>query len=89
MDFCSNCGSSTDPDWVFCRSCGAGLDGPGDDPEAARPMTQATKPKVELISRGWDVVDVETVEQGVSQGVMASNRTAQCSCHFNHVDTVG
>jgi len=25
----------------------------------------------------------------VSQGVMASNRTAQPSRHFNHVDTVG
>jgi hypothetical protein len=25
-------------------------------------MTQATKPKVELISRGWDVVEIETIE---------------------------
>ena len=63
MDFCNKCGSQTDTDWVFCRACGNSLD--SRDIEAAT-ATQAipnqTAPKVELISRGWDIVDVDTVD---------------------------
>lgn len=62
MDFCSDCGQTTEPDWVFCRSCGYALD----TPEIESPSTAAAKaagpPKVELISRGWDVVDVDAIE---------------------------
>lgn len=63
MDFCNKCGSETDPDWVFCRSCGNSFD---DRETAATSSPQSTPaptvPKVELISRGWDVVDVDTVD---------------------------
>ena len=63
MDFCNKCGSKTDPDWVFCRSCGNSLDDGGPAAgESAQSTPIPTVPKVELISRGWDVVDVETVE---------------------------
>jgi hypothetical protein len=62
MDFCSNCGDKTDPDWVFCRSCGGVLeDDPADGLVVPIPRSSAS-PKVELISRGWDVIDVETLE---------------------------
>ena len=62
MDFCSNCGDKTDPDWVFCRSCGGVLeDDPADGLVAPIPRSPGA-PKVELISRGWDVIDVETLE---------------------------
>ncbi|MDJ0925110.1 MAG: hypothetical protein QNJ77_11165 [Acidimicrobiia bacterium] len=60
MDFCNECGSKTDPDWVFCRACGSSLGTDGD--AAAGPVLEAAGPKVELISRGWDVVEVETVD---------------------------
>lgn len=62
MDFCFNCGGKTDPDWVFCRSCGSVLedDDIGELPVPAE-SSQGAAPKVELISRGWDVVDVDTV----------------------------
>ncbi len=61
MDFCFNCGGKTDPDWVFCRSCGSALEeGEGEDLSVAVPQSGGV-PKVELISRGWDEV-VETVE---------------------------
>ncbi len=63
MDFCNKCGSETDPDWVFCRSCGNSFD---DREAAATSSPQSTPvptvPKVELISRGWDVVDVDPVD---------------------------
>ncbi len=63
MDFCFSCGSKTDPDWVFCRSCGSGLDETGGEVETLPVSTPSGKPKVELISRGWDnVVDIETVK---------------------------
>jgi hypothetical protein len=63
MDFCFSCGSKTDPDWVFCRSCGSGLDETEDLVETVPDSTASGTPKVELISRGWDeVVDIETVE---------------------------
>ncbi len=61
MDFCNECGSTTDPDWVFCRACGNSLD----NAEVANTVQSAVggdTPKVELISRGWDVVDVDAVE---------------------------
>jgi hypothetical protein len=61
MDFCSDCGQTTDPDWVFCRSCGSTLDAP--DSSTAAVTTPTGPPRVELISRGWDVVDVEPVEE--------------------------
>lgn len=61
MDFCFNCGAKIDPDWVFCRSCGSGLDAPEPEPAAPPIVTTPAAPKVELISRGWDVVDVEPV----------------------------
>lgn len=63
MDFCNKCGSQTDTDWVFCRSCGNSLD--SRDIEAAtapQAIPNQTAPKVELISRGWDIVDVDTVD---------------------------
>jgi len=60
MDFCFNCGRKTDPDWVFCRSCGSALDDEGAD--LAVPASAAGAPKVELISRGWDDQVVETIE---------------------------
>jgi hypothetical protein len=62
MDFCFNCGGKTELDWDFCRACGTVLN---DDPapELSEPVAASTEsPKVELISRGWDVVDVDTVE---------------------------
>ncbi|MCP4966264.1 MAG: hypothetical protein GY926_13660 [bacterium] len=63
MDFCFSCGSKTDPDWVFCRSCGHGLDETEELVEPVADSTGSGSPKVELISRGWDeVVDIETVE---------------------------
>ncbi len=65
MDFCYTCGSKTDPDWVFCRSCGNGLE-ETDGTVASVPVivpSDSDAPKVELISRGWsDVVDIDTVE---------------------------
>lgn len=61
MDFCNDCGQTTDPDWVFCRSCGSTLDAP--ESSAAAVATPSGPPRVELISRGWDVVDVEPVEE--------------------------
>ena len=61
MDFCFNCFTKTDPDWVFCRSCGSALEeSNGEDLAAPIPQSGAA-PKVELISRGWDEV-VDTVE---------------------------
>jgi hypothetical protein len=60
MDFCFNCGLKTDPDWVFCRSCGSALDEGAAD--LAVPAASAGVPKVELISRGWDDQIVETIE---------------------------
>ena len=63
MDFCFSCGSKTDPDWVFCRSCGNGLDETEELVETIADSTASGSPKVELISRGWEeVVDIETVE---------------------------
>jgi hypothetical protein len=59
MDFCNECGSKTDPEWVFCRSCGNALDSPQIEAVAAQPIATTNSPKVELISRGWDVVDIE------------------------------
>lgn len=60
MDFCSNCGEKTDPDWVFCRACGAGLDLPEVSmPPVPLTLDGSTAPKVELISRDWDVVEIE------------------------------
>ena len=63
MDFCNKCGSKTDLDWVFCRSCGNSLDD-GDTAagESINSTPTPTVPKVELISRGWDIVDVETID---------------------------
>jgi hypothetical protein len=61
MDSCFNCGTEIDPDWVFCRSCGSGLDAPEPDPATPAIVTTPDAPKVELISRGWDVVDVEAI----------------------------
>jgi hypothetical protein len=60
MDFCFNCGLKTDPDWVFCRSCGSVLE--EDSADLAMPASTAGAPKVELISRGWDDRVVETIE---------------------------
>ncbi len=61
MDFCFNCGGKTDPDWVFCRSCGSALE-ESEGEDLAIPIPQSGGvPKVELISRGWDEV-VDTVE---------------------------
>ncbi len=62
MDFCFNCGGKTDQDWVFCRACGSVLDDTETDQSAATGPPAASTPKIELISRGWDVVDVETVK---------------------------
>ena len=62
MDSCFSCGSKTEPDWVFCRSCGNGLDETEGLVAAVPDSTASGSPKVELISRGWeDVVDIETV----------------------------
>lgn len=62
MDFCNDCGQTTDPDWVFCRACGSALDAP--EIEAAAAVTAVSgPPTVELISRGWDVVDVDALDQ--------------------------
>ena len=59
MDFCNECGSKTDPEWVFCRACGSSLDASDVEAVAAQPIATGNSPKVELISRGWDVVDIE------------------------------
>ena len=61
MDFCNDCGQTTDPDWVFCRSCGSTLDAP-DVAASTVAATTSGPPKVELISRGWDVVDIDPVD---------------------------
>jgi hypothetical protein len=61
MDFCNECGQTTDPDWVFCRSCGYALDAPEIEAPAAA-VGSPEPPKVELISRGWDVVDVDAID---------------------------
>lgn len=65
MDFCSNCGDKTDPDWVFCRSCGGVLEDDAADGLVVPIPRSSGAPKVELISRGWDVIDVETLETTV------------------------
>ncbi len=57
MDFCYNCGGKTDPDWVFCRSCGSTFDEDDTKVDAAPSGEAHGAPKVELISRGWDVVE--------------------------------
>ena len=62
MDFCSDCGQTTEPDWVFCRSCGYALDTPDIENATTAATTSAGPPKVELISRGWDAIDVDEVE---------------------------
>jgi hypothetical protein len=62
MDFCNECGQTTDPDWVFCRACGYALDTPEMEASTATVVASSATPKVELISRGWDVVDVDAVE---------------------------
>jgi hypothetical protein len=62
MDFCFNCGGKTDPDWVFCRACGGVLEDAAVEEVAEPVSTSSGAPKVELISRGWDVVEVDTVE---------------------------
>jgi hypothetical protein len=59
MDFCNECGSKTEPEWVFCRSCGNPLEAPEIEAVAAQPIVTNNSPTVELISRGWDVVDIE------------------------------
>ena len=59
MDFCNECGNTTEPEWVFCRSCGNSLESSEIESVAAQPIATSNSPKVELISRGWDVVDVE------------------------------
>jgi hypothetical protein len=68
MDFCNECGSKTDPDWVFCRSCGNPLDSPEIEAVAAQPTSSGNSPKVELISRGWDVVDIDATEEDWNSG---------------------
>ena len=65
MDFCFNCGHTTDPDWVFCRACGSALE--DDAADIAVPVQNAGAPKVELISRGWDDQVIETIEIGDDQ----------------------
>ncbi len=60
MDYCFNCGDKTDPDWVFCRSCGSALEDNETD-DLAIPASGTTAPTVELISRGWDEI-VDTIE---------------------------
>lgn len=65
MDFCSNCGDKTDPDWVFCRSCGGVLEDDAADGLVVPIPRSSGAPKVELISRGWDIIDVETLETTV------------------------
>ncbi|MCP3998355.1 MAG: zinc ribbon domain-containing protein [bacterium] len=62
MDFCSNCGDKTDPDWVFCRSCGGVLEDDAVDGLAVPIPRSSGTPKVELISRGWDVIEVDILE---------------------------
>lgn len=63
MDFCNKCGKGIEADWVFCRSCGYSLGDRELDAISARQGTPvAAAPKVELISRGWDVVDVEAID---------------------------
>lgn len=59
MDFCNECGSRTESEWVFCRSCGNPLEAPEIEAVAAQPIVSNDSPTVELISRGWDVVDIE------------------------------
>lgn len=61
MDFCFNCATKIDPDWAFCKSCGSGFDAPESEPATPTIVTTPAAPKVELISRGWDVVDVEAI----------------------------
>lgn len=58
MDFCSKCGATTDPDWVFCRACGSDLDLPDVESSSPPASIESESPKVELISRGWDVVEL-------------------------------
>ena len=62
MDFCNECGKTTEPEWIFCRSCGNPLDSPEVEAVAVQPIASTNTPKVELISRGWDVVDVDATE---------------------------
>lgn len=66
MDFCSNCGDKTDPDWVFCRSCGGVLEDDAVDGLVVPIPRSSGAPKVELISRGWDVIEVDTLETVVN-----------------------
>ncbi len=62
MDFCNDCGSKTDPEWVFCRSCGSTLERSATETAEQAVVAGPDAPKVELISRGWDVVEVDTVD---------------------------
>jgi len=59
MTNCSHCGATIDTDRATCSSCGRAIEGPVQtQPPAGRP--DSPTPQVELISRDWGVVDVDT-----------------------------
>lgn len=64
MDTCYSCGDKTEPEWDSCEACGAVLEDAVSDQTiaqtaAAGSASGTASPKVELISRGWDVVEVD------------------------------
>lgn len=62
MDECFSCGSKTDPDLAFCTNCGVALGIPETATNVVPISGPTGVPKVELISRGWDVVDIDTAD---------------------------
>ncbi len=59
MTTCSNCGANIDPDWTSCPACGRVV-GTAADSLGASEHSPGPGPQVELISRGWSVVDLES-----------------------------
>jgi hypothetical protein len=75
MTTCPNCGATTDIDLDSCQTCGRALliYNPTAHPEVLPPGD--TAPQIELISRGWSVVDVDATElpPDLSDGVDVSS----------------
>jgi hypothetical protein len=64
MSTCFNCGADIDPNWTSCPTCGRVVDTTTPTAGAGEP---SPGPQVELISRGWAVVDIESDDAGLPE----------------------